>query len=946
MSRLCIPFAKTALSVALATVLMPSQVLAQQTDVEIEQTEQATDSTDAEVILVKGLRSSLMKAQDIKMNSDSIVDAIVAEDIGKLPDLTAAESIARIAGIQVNRRSDEARDILIRGLPNVTTTFNGRELFTAELRQVQLQDFPSQALAGIEVYKSGTADLLEPGLAGLVNVRSRRPFDFDGEKISGTLRYAYNDQNEKSAPTGSILYSNRWTTALGEIGFLANATYTQSEYHNGVRYNDTWFRNANRFGSITPEQFSEGEFLIPNRVGIYQDLGKRTRPSWNMAAQWRPSDQLEVYADAIYQGFRGEGQADSFWFHLVDWDRYPTQFGDPTLTNVVMVEGTDDGQAASLTKSGGLPAMAYRSTNKGATDTYQFAVGAKWQNGPLKIETDLAYTDSTYEKEEWSFDTSTREDWLVNVDFFGEEGGVTFDAPNANVHDLDAYNFRGYFESHYKVGGSGVQWKTDLTYTFDDGILNKIQAGVRFTDRDATRDSGNRLAGVLYLNKPLSSLDFLEYEQTFNPFRSDKQGFTTYLAPTRDSIINNHEKLSQVAYEYATELGNSDPARFGWALGEAEKFLTPKVAYDPASYFEAKEQTYAAYLQAKFMFDIGDMPVDIVAGTRVTRSETDVTGTSRLYDLDGNRTLESTTVDDGYTDVLPNVSVAINLTDDVKLRSSYTKTRTRVDFAALNPSTDIRPRNKANDNPNGEDVPEHDATASSGNPYLKPLTSNNYDISLEYYFSDSGYVSGATFYRDLFGFTRNFPRHVEDADYGTVLLSKPENSGQGEIWGWEINAQTFMDYDFMPEALHAFGISANVTRLEGKERYPAELDTSDSGTYGPIPGLSKYTYNTAVFYEKDGFSARLSYNKRDTWVNWFRNTIGAEGFTGNKTKARDRLDLSASYEINDNFTVYADISNIMANPFHNYVQHNDNIAYTQDIRDEGRYYGVGLKFSF
>lgn len=941
MSRLCIPFAKTALSIALATVLLPSQLLAQQTETEVEQTEQAKDSTDAEVIQVKGLRSSLMKAQDIKMNSDSIVDAIVAEDIGKLPDLTAAESIARIAGIQVNRRSDEARDILIRGLPNVTTTFNGRELFTAELRQVQLQDFPSQALAGIEVYKSGTADLLEPGLAGLVNVRSRRPFDFDGEKISGTLRYAYNDQNEKSAPTGSILYSNRWSTGLGEIGFLANATFTQSEYHNGVRYNDTWFRNANKWGSISPEQFSDGEFLIPNRVGIYQDSGKRTRPSWNMAAQWRPNDQLEVYADAIYQGFRGEGQADSFWFHLVDWDKYPTQFGDPTLTNVVMVEGTDDGQAASLTKSGGLPAMAYRSTNKGATDTYQFAVGAKWQNGPLKIETDLAYTDSTYEKEEWSFDTSVREDWLVNVDFFGEEGGVTFDAPNANVHDIKEYNFRGYFESHYKVGGSGVQWKTDLTYTFDDGILNKIQAGVRFTDRDATRDSGNRLAGVLYLNKPLESLDFLEYEETFNPFRSEKQGFTTYLAPTRDSIINNHDKLRQVAYESSTALGNQG---HGWAFAEAQKFLTPEVAYNPANYFEAKEQTYAAYLQAKFMFELGDMPVDLVAGARVTRTETEVTGTSRLFDENYNLTLENITVEGDYTDFLPNISLAINLTDDLKLRTSYTKTRTRVDFAALNPSSEIRPEPPSN-NPN-ENTKDYDATGSSGNPYLKPFTSDNFDISLEYYFSDSAYVSGATFYRDLFGFTRNYPRYVEDQQYGTVWLSKPENTGDGEIWGWEINTQTFMDYDFMPAALHAFGISANVTRLEGKERFPGQLDIAGEETYGPIPGLSKYTYNTAVFYEKDGFSARLSYNRRDTWVNWFRNTVGAKGFTGNKTKARDRLDLSASYEINDNFTVYADISNIMANPFHNYVQHNDNIAYTQDIRDEGRYYGVGLKFSF
>ncbi len=938
MSRKCIPFVKTAVSIALATAILPGYLQAQEAEEDQLQSEEQTEST--EVIQVKGLRSSLMKAQDIKMSSDSFVDAIVAEDIGKLPDLTAAESIARIAGIQVNRRSDEARDILIRGLPNVTTTFNGRELFTAELRSVQLQDFPSQALAGIEVYKSGTADILEPGLAGLVNVRSRRPFDFEGQKVSGTLRYAYNDQSEKSSPTGSLLYSNRWETSLGEVGFLANATYTQSEYHNGVRYNDTWFRNANAFGTITPEEFSEGNFVIPNRVGIYQDSGKRTRPSWNMAAQWRPNDQLEIYADAIYQGFRGEGLADSFWFHLVDWDRYPTQFGDPNLSNVVMVDGTDNGQAASLTKTGGLPAAAYRSTNKGATDTYQFAVGAKWQNGPLKIETDLAYTDSTYEKEEWSFDTSVREDWLVNVDFFGDKG-VVFDAPDADVYDIDAYNFRGYFESHYKVGGKGVQWKTDLTYTFDDGILNKLQAGVRFTDRDATRDSGTRYAGVQYLNKPMGSLDFLEYEETFNPFRSNKQGFTSYLAPTRESIIANHDKLRQVAYESSTALGDSDPGRYGWAYNEADKFLDKHVQFDPNNYFGADEQTYAAYLQGKWLFDIGDIPVDVVTGVRVTRTETTVQGTPYEGEPPENVIREDVpTLTNAYNDVLPNISFIARLTDDVQLRAGYTKTRTRVNFADLNPASEIR----IEDNSDGEDTTEYDATGFSGNPDLKPLTSDNYDISLEYYFSESGYISGATFLRNLEGFTRSYTQLIEMEDIGLVRFTQPENTGDGKIWGWEVNAQTFFDYDFVPEALHAFGISANMTRLEGKERTPAEI--GGESTYAPIPGLSKYTYNAAVFYEKDNFSARLSYNKRDSWVNWFRNTLGAEGFTGNKTKARDRLDFSVSYDLNENFTLYADVSNIMANPFHNYTQDTDTIAYTQDIRDEGRYYGVGLKFSF
>lgn len=184
-------------------------------------------STDGEII-VTGLRQSLANAASIKRNSDAILDAVVAQDIGKLPDDTAAESLARLAGVQVNRYGDEVSGVLIRGLPDVATTYNGREFFTAELRRSQLQDFPAQALAGIEIYKSGTADIIEPGLAGLVNVRTRRPFDFKGLVVAGGLRGTYNDQSRKYDPSGNILISDRWNTGIGEVGLLVNASYAQS----------------------------------------------------------------------------------------------------------------------------------------------------------------------------------------------------------------------------------------------------------------------------------------------------------------------------------------------------------------------------------------------------------------------------------------------------------------------------------------------------------------------------------------------------------------------------------------------------------------------------------------------------------------------------------------------------------------------------------------------
>ena len=138
-------------------------------------------------IVVTGIRKSLQSAQSLKKNSNRIVDAIVAEDIGKLPDVAVSDTAARIPGVQVERGGGEAGRVLVRGLPDFTTTFNGREIFTAETRQVALQDFPAGAIAAVEVFKTSSANIVEAGLAGLINVRSRLWFFFGHFSIPDCL---------------------------------------------------------------------------------------------------------------------------------------------------------------------------------------------------------------------------------------------------------------------------------------------------------------------------------------------------------------------------------------------------------------------------------------------------------------------------------------------------------------------------------------------------------------------------------------------------------------------------------------------------------------------------------------------------------------------------------------------------------------------------------------
>src|SRR4051794_24394597 len=192
-----------------------------------------TPSASGEEIVVTGLRRSLQSARNIKRNSDQVVDAIVAEDIGKLPDITVSDTAARIPGVQVERSRGEAGRVLVRGFDNTyyTTTYDSREIFTAEARSVALQDFPSGAVAAIEAFKTSTANLVEPGIAGLVNVRSRRPFDFKGLEVNGSVWGLYPKQSRDFTPNGNFLISDRWRAGdEGEIGALLNFSYTQLHY--------------------------------------------------------------------------------------------------------------------------------------------------------------------------------------------------------------------------------------------------------------------------------------------------------------------------------------------------------------------------------------------------------------------------------------------------------------------------------------------------------------------------------------------------------------------------------------------------------------------------------------------------------------------------------------------------------------------------------------------
>jgi TonB-dependent receptor len=274
-----------------------------------------------------------------------------------------------------------------------------------------------------------------------------------------------------------------------------------------------------------------------------------------------------------------------------------------------------------------------------------------------------------------------------------------------------------------------------------------------------------------------------------------------------------------------------------------------------------------------------------------------------------------------FTDWLPNASVRVRFTPEFQLRLSATQTRTRPTFQQLNPAANL-----------GAPDPLQGGrrTGSGGNPFLRPFTSNNYDASLEYYFSRTGFAALALFRRDLDGFVQQSTVDYDDPILGPVRVTGPVNTRSGRINGLEGQFTTFFDFGGLPDFLNNFGVQANYTYIDAKtEFFNPFTNQFESGRIilpappiGPGGGISKHTFNLVGMYEGGGLSTRLSYNKRSRYLER-RDFRGPANDPNNPdrdiytetAKPAGRLDLSVNYAIMDNATIFFDWTNILEDPF-------------------------------
>ncbi|MTV36738.1 TonB-dependent receptor [Duganella radicis] len=847
---------------AAAGLLSTFQVMAQEAP--------ATESATGEAtVVVTGVRRAAQSAQKIKKDADNVIDSIVADDIGKFPDTNVAETIARVTGVQVRRDGGEANTVLIRGLPGIATLLNGRELFTTTGRYIQLADIPSTMLQRVDVYKSQSADLNEGGIAGVIDVRTNRPFDFKGFTAvvnGGATNYS---QSGRTDPNVSGMISNRWKTDLGEFGALVGVSYLRNHYSEERVFNTKPIDKSWLLPKLTG----------PDLVGLENILGDRRRSAVNYALQWKPNKDVELYAEGLGSHYLNNFETD-FFVGLPWW-------GPGDQMSATKIPGSD--QLQTLT-SHNVNTIMSTQANRASNVTQQHAIGGRWNAAPgLRLTTEIARTLSDYDWQNPILDTITNVPNAVVTTNLGGHSNVAYGGMDLN--DPSKYTLSQLFDRYGHDHGSATDWRADGTYTMqDEGLFKDFGFGVRAAKRTASsiksyEGSTPAPAGVAVTSLP---------GMTCTTQMQNDWGTNSWYTPCASYLISNTADVRKAV------TGNS-----------AAKAL------DPGSYFADEEKNYALYGKAHIGWETAGIPFDGVLGMRVTKTDSDLLGNSLV-----GTAIVPTSKKSSDTSYLPSANFKATLRDDVIARFSVSKTLTRPDFAQLNPGT-------AYVNANGTTI---QATASGGNPDLKPFTARNYDGSLEYYFSSTGMASFALFRHEFKGYIMN--KVVKETFNGISYdTTRPFNTDDGYLQGAEVAYRTF--FDKLPGWLGGFGVEANATYTEGQTSSSSNPDLSGK----PFAGMSKWSYNVVALYEKYGISGRLAYNWRSKFTQVYND--GGPGLDL-IASPMSSLDGSLGYKINENTSVTLTGTNLLNFKYTDYWTNKG--LYPRDTRRYDRSVGLFLNW--
>lgn len=899
--------------------LLAAPAIAQQTA--------AVQEDDLEIIQVSGIRGSLNAAAAAKRFDSRVIDSIVAEDIGKLPDNNIAEALQRVTGVSINRDFGVGDGVSIRGLPQNRVEINGRTTLGDGRNGVSFQDVPSEILSAIEVVKSPTPAMIEGALGGTINLKTVRPLKLEKPVISVSAKTEYADKTENWAPIINGTFGNKWDQGdKGSFGVIVSLSYQdrelrQDEYRSSLEVTPFDLDGSGPAGLTN--------VIEPRNFSTFIDTEERERIAGNIAIQWAPeSSKGMLYFEATLTDRNGADS--SFSPNLIQNSALATESelaAGFRIDDTQQLVGTTDDDVTFINRT----ESVFRNT-----ESLSAAFGGEWTFDKLTVTGEVSYAESeTFIPQTdlrfWGVDPVAEAANPENLNSFA--GQVFYDTDNnslpvVNVTDdslwlsRDMFAFRRYENREDRIDNDETAFRLDFNYeepfsSFE--MISSIDAGIRLTNRsfESSRDrlfinnihtnlvDANGDSTIIYMNQ---FPDGTIRDYNFDAFRDnggalDLESFAMFdptILRDRDRTLGIVSDLLQ-----GTNL----------EIDDVNSALIPQLDRFSA----AEEDTTAAYFQINIDTEIAGLPTRAVFGTRYV--ETDLTSKA-FNNVQGNFVPTQDT--NKYEDWLPSLNVTVDVQEDMLVRFAAGKVMRRPDFGQLSPSLNLN----------------QDATfGNRGNPELDPFRATQFDVSIERYWGSGNYMSAAIFYKDIASFfdetevcldspdsvaISNDNRRNElcflDGRASEPTLATPDseigiptatqvNGDSGSVSGFELGYQ--QAFDFLPGIWSGLGINANYTYAD-----------SEDPNGRPLEDISKNTVNVTAYYEKDGLGIRLAYTYRDRFLDDILNgrvrQLGLlldesvdDPTRGNSFREPiSQLDASVSYDINETFTVQADIVNV------------------------------------
>ncbi len=974
------------ISMILGVGMIPSAFAAQTADNATAAAPKAEEKI--EVIQVSGIRGSLIRSMDLKREANGVMDAISAEEMGKFPDTNLAESLQRITGVSVSRANGEGSQITVRGFgPEFNlVTLNGRQMpGTGYSRSYNLENLSSEGVSALEVYKTARAENPSGGLGATVNIVTTKPLTQPGERYSLSAKAIADTSNEMGSdvtPEVAAVYSN--TFADDKLGVAFSISHQERDFQKQSANIQGWQANV-ALPTLSADKVVDGRatdasgkkvgnYFFPKDMNYSIENLERERSNGQLTLQYQPIESLVMTLD--YTASRAITGSESIGWGI--WN----EFGG----NINAYELDSRGTALFADISGNDGSFT---ANKGTTqvDAESVGVNLDWTlNDDWRFSLD--YHNSSNDIDNGA-DKGSRNagqvilgsDKLLSKIYDYRTGEI----PHAMVlwangtDELMASEIDSNFSQFIHSPGESQIEQLQLDGSWNNSVfkipLVNIKFGLALTDQKMGGQSGwSGLRGGPGFNPSFSYIfpDSMFTRHTTNNFLTAFHGGGSALRPH---------------YYYTYD--------FDEAVARQMAFLTAAVVgadvYTPNAYFDGidsesyvREKTNSAYLQSQWEFTAGLFPVQLNVGLRYEETkvpssvrqkvETQVNwespsewitqyqqGTDTFLAQTGNNDL-----------LLPMLDLKVELTDDIISRFSWGKTITRAPLGLLAGGRSL----------SGSPKPGS-RTGGQGNTDLLPFESTNLDLSLEYYYGEGSYVALGYFKKDVDNFIQttitettiaglhdilNGPRYLKavaditargEQATSTAIFAQMLANGNGNADGkieptaqdplivWNISQpqntdnKTVDGFEFAVQHLFGdsgFGLGVNATVVQGDVKF----DTESLSQQAPLTGLSD-SANFQAFYERDGWSAKIAYAWRDSYLIGVGQSQGSSDAPPQFAKAYGQWDVSVNYAWTEQLTVFIEGVNLNNETEQGYGRYEEQFLFA---RQYGPRYTLGMRYNF